>query len=153
VIEQRLPVTLRTAQRLLAGAGAEIGGRAWLPNGNELDGIDASGSVEKVTLGSSIQSTIGDVAIGEGSVWATDNGTNQVWQVDPIHASVVRGITVGHVPLGVTVGAGSVWVTSGADGTITRIDPIEGTTTATITTCQTPARLTLADGLLWATID
>jgi streptogramin lyase len=124
VVVERIPIfSARTMH--LAEHTQGIGGSVWavLDPTNGVERFDpATGVHTLVSVGSSA-SVIGAVAVGEGSVWATDFGTNQLWQIDPVQASPIRGIPVGQDPMGVAFGAGSVWVANAADGTVSRIDP------------------------------
>jgi class 3 adenylate cyclase/streptogramin lyase len=61
------------------------------------------------------------IAVGEGSIWVTNGGSDSVLRVDPITGRT-KSIDVARRPVDVTVGQGGVWVIS-ADGYLTRIDP------------------------------
>jgi serine/threonine-protein kinase len=72
----------------------------------------------------------GDLAVGYGSVWVTDNFGGTLTQIEPdppIDSDPPRvvgdPITVGSHPRGVKTGFGYVWVANGGDNTVTRIDP------------------------------
>jgi DNA-binding SARP family transcriptional activator/streptogramin lyase len=154
VVVERTPLFSRRFLRLIKHTQG-IGGSIWLALGptNGVERFDpTTGAHTLVNIGSSA-TTLSAVAVGGGSVWAADIGTNQLWQIDPGQAAAIRAIPVGQDPLGVAFGAGSVWVANAADGTVSRIDPQQGKATATISLGQTtPSQLALANGLIWTTV-
>lgn len=96
---------------------------------------------------------VGEVAVGEGSAWATDTHNGVLWRVDPATDLPTRTIPVGTAPDGVAVGGGSVWVADIAGGTITRVDPASNSVAATINVGNAPRDIAFGDGLLWVSID
>jgi YVTN family beta-propeller protein len=88
----------------------------------------------------------------DGSLWVTSAPQDQLLQIDPATADVVRKITVGDRPTGVTAGAGSLWVANSGEGTVTRINPTDGRILATIHVGGTPYDMTFAHGLAWVTM-
>lgn len=64
-----------------------------------------------------------DVAVGEGSVWVTDDFSGELTPIDPASREPGEPIEVGEHPRGVAVGLGYVWVVSGENGTVVRVDP------------------------------
>jgi ABC-type transport system substrate-binding protein len=76
--------------------------------------LNASGSITgQLPLGG----RPGGVAVGAGSVWATDTTTSSLVQINPATRAIVDQLTpIGVDPTGVAVGGGGVWVAnSGAD--------------------------------------
>jgi YVTN family beta-propeller protein len=96
---------------------------------------------------------VGEVAVGEGSAWATDTHNGVLWRVDPATDVPTRTIPVGIAPDGVAVVGGSVWVADIAGGTITRVDLASNSVVATITVGNAPRDVTSSDGLLWVSVD
>jgi YVTN family beta-propeller protein len=90
------------------------------------------------------------VAVGEGAVWVTANGSDEVWTID-LRADEVKGppIKVGREPLDVVVGQGSVWVTNMASGTVSRIDPRSRQVVATIPVGPEPIGIALGATGVW----
>jgi len=153
VVVERRRLNDRNVARLTRHT-RQIGGSLWLPWNGHLARLDpTTGTHTLLSVGSSA-TMISAVAVSAGSVRATDLGTSQLWQIDPVPAAPIRAIPVGQDPMGVAFGAGSVWVANAADGTISRIDPQQGKPTATISLGPTtPAQLALGHGLVWITVD
>jgi virginiamycin B lyase len=63
------------------------------------------------------------VALGFGSVWATNYGADTVTRVDAATGAVVATLPTGDDPKGVATGAGAVWIANAADCTLTRLEP------------------------------
>ena len=74
----------------------------------------------------------GYVTTGEGAVWQTDFGGDDVLRIDPVSGKVLATIPVGSAPEGVAVTAGAVWVADEHDGAVTRVDPATNLAVATI---------------------
>jgi len=90
------------------------------------------------------------VAVGFGSVWASDS-IGQVERVDRSTGKVVSRIDVGSGANGLVVGAGSVWVANTASGTVSRIDPT-GVVTATIPVGHGPTGIAFGEGSVWVAV-
>jgi class 3 adenylate cyclase len=65
---------------------------------------------------------IGEIAVGEGSVWLTSFRDSAVYRVDPESLQVQARIGIFEPPQEIAVGADSVWVTTSS--ALVRIDPI-----------------------------
>jgi YVTN family beta-propeller protein len=89
------------------------------------------------------------VAVGEGSVWIANAGSNNVVRVNPRTSGVVTQITVGRQPSGIAVGGGSVWVSSEADDNVVRIDAASSSLTATIPVGAGPTAVAYGMGAVW----
>ena len=63
------------------------------------------------------------MAVGLGSAWVANEGSNTVSRIDASGKVLGKPIPVGSTPVGVAVGAGSVWVSNNKDDTVTRITP------------------------------
>jgi len=67
------------------------------------------------------------IAVGQGSVWVTNEKDNTVTRIDASTGKVLGSpIRVGRDPTGIAVGQGSVWVTNFSDDTVSRIDASTG---------------------------
>jgi Tol biopolymer transport system component len=81
----------------------------------------------------------GGIAVGEGAVWVSVQGSGQnayVARIDPGTNEVVARIPVNSSPWDIAAGAGSVWVTGygkNKTGSLQRIDPATNQVVATIT--------------------
>ena len=92
------------------------------------------------------------IAVGEGSVWVTDQGDDAATRIDPDSDDVSgRPIPVGADPAGIKTGEGSVWVANSGDDTVSRIDPDTGATLAEIRVGRRPAGLRVGEGSVWVT--
>src|SRR5262249_45159106 len=97
------------------------------------------------------------VAVGFGSVWATNTEDGTVSRIDPRTNRVVRTIRVATCPIGITVGAGAVWVghcnvtDTDLQGTVTEIDPRSNRQVAQVAVGKAPNGLALVRGLIWVT--
>jgi YVTN family beta-propeller protein len=96
-------------------------GRAWVDLGeaDTLIGVDRNGSVMRAPNGGEVFA----VALGFGSVWATNYGADTVTRVDAATGAVVATLPTGDDPKGVATGAGAVWIANAADCTLTRLEP------------------------------
>ncbi len=72
-----------------------------------------------------------DLAVGGGSLWASQRAVNEVARID-LSSGGVQPIGVGGGPTGVAVGGGAAWVANSLDGTVSRIDPSTNSVAATI---------------------
>src|SRR5262249_673819 len=97
------------------------------------------------------------VAVGFGSVWATNTEDGTVSRIDPRTNRVVRTIRVASCPIGITVGAGAVWVAhfnltdTDLQGPVTQIDPRSNRQVAQVAVGKAPNGLALVRGLIWVT--
>ena len=73
-----------------------------------------------------------DVAVGEGSVWVSDNLNGTVTEIDPEReAPDGAPIAVGDLPRGVKAGLGYVWVALGGEDAVVRLHPFSHAWSAT----------------------
>jgi tRNA A-37 threonylcarbamoyl transferase component Bud32 len=70
----------------------------------------------------------GELAVGEGAVWAATTSDGTVSRIDPVTAAVTRTVSTRGAPLGITTGERAVWVWSSFEGDakLTEIDPVSG---------------------------
>jgi tRNA A-37 threonylcarbamoyl transferase component Bud32 len=70
----------------------------------------------------------GEIAVGEGAVWAATTSDGTVSRIDPAVAAVTRTVSTRGAPLGIAVGEGAVWVWSSFEGDakLTEIEPETG---------------------------
>ena len=100
-------------------ATASDGERLWLVAS---DGMLTLATQGAPTIETHIGGALGGVAVGDGSVWATDQDAGTVIRVDPGSLKVVDRIRVGNGPSAIAFGAGAIWVVNRTDGTVSRID-------------------------------
>ena len=130
-------------------ATASDGERLWL--------VASDGTLTLATRGSPtieapIGGALGGVAVGDGSVWATDQDAGTVIRVDPGSLKVVDRIRVGNGPSAIAFGAGAIWVVNRTDGTVSRIDSSRDKVTAKrIPAGASPGSLAFGAGSLWVT--
>ena len=82
-----------------------------------------SGAVSSTVETPNVGGSMGGLAIGNGSVWATDQERRKVVRFDPSAWKVVDRIPVGNGAQAITFAFGSAWVASRTDATIYRVDP------------------------------
>src|SRR4051794_12885418 len=90
----------------------------------------------------------GPVALGAGSVWAS-NGDSAIVRIDPTTSAVKARINVGNEPSGIAVGDGAVWVADDEDATVSRIDPDTNGVTATVPVGRGASGIAVGDGAVW----
>jgi virginiamycin B lyase len=91
---------------------------------------------------------------GDGFVWVSSFGHDQLIKVDPNLNKIVATIPVGPKPRFLTVGGGSVWTLNQGDGTISRVDMKTGKLVATIK-CGLQGEggeITFGAGSVWAAL-
>ena len=89
-----------------------------------------------------------ELAVGDGTLWATQTDANQVVRIDPSTGDV-QSIAVGNGPTGIAFGSGSVWVANSLDGTVTRIDPETNTVVAVTTVGNGPTAVAIDPDGVW----
>jgi DNA-binding SARP family transcriptional activator/ABC-type branched-subunit amino acid transport system substrate-binding protein len=107
------------------------------------------------TVGQTIpvqRSDLVGIAVGAGSVWATDPFGGVVVRITPGSAPLSRTIPVGFGVTQVTFGDGAVWAANLASGTISRIDPRTDDVTFTRQLAGTPQGLAAGDGSAWVSV-
>jgi DNA-binding SARP family transcriptional activator/ABC-type branched-subunit amino acid transport system substrate-binding protein/streptogramin lyase len=92
------------------------------------------------------------IAVGAGSVWATDPLEGVVWRIDPGPKPVLRTIPVGFGVAQIAFGDGAVWSANLANATLSRIDPRTGDVTGTKQLAGTPQGLAVGEGAAWVTV-
>jgi DNA-binding SARP family transcriptional activator/ABC-type branched-subunit amino acid transport system substrate-binding protein/streptogramin lyase len=92
------------------------------------------------------------IAVGAGSVWATDPLEGVVWRIDPGPRPVLRTIPVGFGVAQLAFGDGAVWGANLASATISRIDPKTDEVTSTKQLAGTPQGLAVGAGAAWVTV-
>jgi branched-chain amino acid transport system substrate-binding protein len=92
------------------------------------------------------------IAVGAGSVWATDPVSGVIWRIQPGPQPAERTIPVGFGVTQVAFGAGDVWAANDATGTVTRIDPRTNQVTWTSQVAGTPQGLAVGAGSVWVSI-
>jgi virginiamycin B lyase len=93
-------------------------------------------------------------AFGDGFVWVSSFGHDQLLKIDPESNTLAATIPIGPKPRFLTVGAGSVWTLNQGDGTISRVDMKTNKLVATIE-CGLPGQggeITFGAGSVWAAL-
>ena len=112
-----------------------------------------SGAVSSTVETPNVGGSIGGLAIGNGSVWATDQQRRKVVRFDPSAWKVVDRIPVGNGAQAVAFACGSAWVANRTDATIYRVDPSRDKVTAHIPIGISPAALAFGAGSFWVAND
>ena len=89
------------------------------------------------------------IAVGFGSLWATDGQRDLVRRIDPASGRTVRAIRVGNDPVAVATGAGAVWVANRGDDSLSRIDPEANSVTKAVSVGKTPVAVAVGGGAVW----
>jgi DNA-binding beta-propeller fold protein YncE len=91
------------------------------------------------------------ITVGEGYVWAANQGDGTVTRIDPDSGRVAGDpIEVGTNPSGVRVGGGLVWVTNQGDDTVSRIAPRSGRVVGSpIGVGARPSGIKIGNGFVW----
>jgi branched-chain amino acid transport system substrate-binding protein len=90
------------------------------------------------------------LALGAGSVWATDLETGLLWRVEP--GPSARTIDIGLGATAVAFGAGAVWVTNFVSDEVVRVDPDTNEVTARIPLAGTPPSVAAGAETAWVSI-
>jgi len=95
---------------------------------------------------------LSDLAVGAGSVWATDPYQGTLWRIDPGPRVAERTIDVGSGADSVAFGLDSVWVTNSLQGTLSRVDPATNRVVKTIPLGSTPRAVAVGEGRVWVAV-
>lgn len=107
----------------------------------------------RVTARVSVPATgLTDLALGDGSLWATDPYQGTLWRVDPGTHDAGRTIDLGVGADSVAYGSGAVWVANGLQGTLTRVDPATNRVVEVVPLGSTPRAVAVGDGLVWVAV-
>jgi YVTN family beta-propeller protein len=93
----------------------------------------------------------GGIAVGEGSIWVTNQGSGTVSRIDPKTRAVVDTIDVGRQPAGIAVDNGSVWVANSGERSISRVNVATGRVVDTIETGNGPSAVVVGANAVWIT--
>lgn len=97
-------------------------------------------------------SALTGLAVGGGSVWATDVEEGVLWRIEPGPDPITRTIEVGFGVTAVAYGAGAVWVTNFVRDEIVRVDAGTNRITARIPLAGTPPSVTASADTAWVSI-
>ncbi len=92
------------------------------------------------------------LAVGGGSVWATDLAAGLLWRIDPGPHPITRTIDIGFGATSVAFGEGAVWVTNFVSDEVVRVDPDTNEVTARIPLAGTPPSVAVGAGTAWVSI-
>ena len=97
-------------------------------------------------------SSLVGIAVGAGSVWATDPYDGVVWRIAPGPKPVARTVALGLGVTQIAFGDGAAWAANLANGTVSRIDPRTDEVTTTRKLHGTPQGLAVGDGSVWVSV-
>jgi YVTN family beta-propeller protein len=153
---QRHPRASAGVAVVLALAVAAAGALVWSPwRPKALAGVaeNAIGVIDpgrnEIVGQASLDDQPAAIAVGDGSVWVTNQGSNTVSRVNPSTRAVVDSIDVGKSPAGVATSSGSVWVADSAARSVSRINVATGRVVATIATGNSPTAIAVGSGGVW----
>jgi DNA-binding SARP family transcriptional activator/ABC-type branched-subunit amino acid transport system substrate-binding protein/DNA-binding beta-propeller fold protein YncE len=92
------------------------------------------------------------LAVGDGSVWATDPYAGTLWRIDPGANTTQRTIDVGAGADSVAFGEGAVWVGNSVRGTLTRVDATSNRVLQTISIGNVPRAVAVGAGAVWVAV-
>ena len=104
---------------------------------------------QRVDLGAD---SLTGLAVGAGSVWATDVSTGLLWRIEPGSDPTTRTIDIGFGATAVAYGAGAVWVTNFVRDEIARVDVRTNEVSDVIRLAGTPPSVAAAAGTAWVSI-
>ena len=104
---------------------------------------------QRIELGAS---DLTGLAVGAGSVWATDVEEGLLWRIEPGPDPTTRTIDVGFGATAVTYADGAVWVANFVRDEISRVDVGTNEVTDTIRLAGTPPSVAAAAGTAWVSI-
>jgi YVTN family beta-propeller protein len=145
------PQVNRAVQKVDVGNGpvgiAYAAGSVWVANTGDdtITVIDAESGTRTTTL--PIAAT--QLAVGDGSLWASESAAGRVVRIDARARKPVQWIHVGNGPTGLAFGDGSAWVTNSLDGTVSRIDPETDSVLATIPAGNGPTAVAVDTRGVW----
>jgi DNA-binding SARP family transcriptional activator/DNA-binding beta-propeller fold protein YncE/ABC-type branched-subunit amino acid transport system substrate-binding protein len=130
---------------------AERGGVWILSDTGMLERISATS--DRVTARVHVPATgLSELAVGGGSVWATDPYQGTLWRIDPGARAVERTIDVGAGADSVAFGADAVWVANSLQGTLSQVDPGTNRIRRVIPLGSTPRAVAVGEGLVWVAV-
>lgn len=132
---------------------AAAGGSAWVatnvPQGVARIDYDRRSAKSRIVRAIPLPHAPHAIALGAGSVWATDNEENLVRRIDPASGSILSRIRVGNDPVAMVAAENAVWVANRGDGSISRIDPRTNSVVKAISVGESPAAVALGEGSVW----
>ena len=99
----------------IAAAGQSVWVATNLPQGIVRVDYDRVAAQSRIVRSVALPRAPLAVAVGFGSVWATDNELNLIRRIDPDTGRTTRSIQVGNDPVAIVAGAGAVWVANRGD--------------------------------------
>ncbi len=106
--------------------------------------------VARIPLGPRAPAPLGGgaLAVGEGAVWAMNDGESTLMRIDPARNTVVARIKVSP-PDAAAAGDGAVWLSYPGKDTVSRIDPATNKLTASIHIAFQPSGIAISPGAVW----
>jgi DNA-binding SARP family transcriptional activator/ABC-type branched-subunit amino acid transport system substrate-binding protein len=92
------------------------------------------------------------IAVGAGSIWATDPSSGVIWRIQPGPPLAEQTIPGGLGVTQIAFGAGDIWAANDATGSVMRIDPQTNEVTRTSRIAGTPQGLAVGDGKVWVSV-
>jgi YVTN family beta-propeller protein len=134
------------------GLAAE-GQTAWVatnvPQGLARIDYDRSSAESRIVRSVALPRAPAAMAVGFGSVWATDNEQDLVRRIDPDSGRTIRKIRTGNDPVAIAAGHDAVWVTNRGDGSLSRIDPRTNSVIRAISVGESPVAVAVGEGAVW----
>ena len=140
--------------RMKAGSAIAAGAEGvWALSGEDPHVLQIDPRTNKVGQRIELEaSDLTGLAVGDGSVWATDLEEGLLWRVDPGPDPITRTIDVGFGVTAVAYGGGTVWVTNFVSDELVRVDTGTNEVTARIPLAGTPPSVAATDETAWVSI-
>ncbi len=126
---------------------------AWVatnvPQGIVRIDYDRSSARSRIVSSISLSRAPVAIAVGAGSVWATDNQQNLVLRIDPDSGKIIRTIQAGNDPVAIAASDEAVWVTNRGDGSVSHIDPRTNSVIKAISVGESPVAVAVGEGSVW----
>jgi YVTN family beta-propeller protein len=105
----------------------------------------------RITAASGLGARPGQIAVGNGAAWVTNEDEDTVFRLDAKTRALVQRIDVGRDPVGVAVSPGAVWVANAGSREVSWINPSTNRVVQTIPVGNGPTGVALGEGSLWVT--
>jgi len=137
-----------------AGSTIAVGeGGVWVLGGEGAEviriGPRSKAVVDRIEVPSG---SLAGLAVGGGSVWASDLFKGVLWRIDPGPPADVRPIDVGFGVTSVAFGAGAAWATNFVADELVRVDAETSKVTARIPIAGTPPSVAISNRTAWVSV-
>jgi YVTN family beta-propeller protein len=133
----------------LAAAGSSAWVATNVPQGIVQTTYDRGAAQSRIVRAIRLARAPAAIAVGFGSLWATDGQRDLVRRIDPASGRTMRAIRVGNDPIALAAGARAVWVVNRGEDSLSRIDPETNSVTKAVSVGETPVAVAVGGGAVW----